>query len=81
MCGSGNGGGTPTLFFLNSFEPQNCCDLVPMLLTTCNSSGYGCPFGCKGKKGCGNVECEMKPRPDGKVEPIVNIFSFANTNL
>jgi hypothetical protein len=25
MCGGGNGGGTPTLFFSNSFGPRNCC--------------------------------------------------------
>ncbi len=68
MCG-----GTPTLFFSNSFGPQNCCGLVPTLLTTCNSGGYGCPLGCKGKKGCGSVECEMRPRLDRKGEPIANI--------
>ncbi len=81
MCGGGNGGGTPTLFFSNSFEPRNCCSLVPMLFTTCNNSGYGCALGGKGKKGCGSVECKMKPISDGNVEPIVNIFLFANTNL
>jgi hypothetical protein len=82
MCGGGNGEGTPTLFFSNSFEPQNCCSSVPILLTTCNGNGYGWPLGCKGKKGCGSVECEKKPRPNGKAKPIiVNIFLFANTNL
>jgi hypothetical protein len=81
MCGGDNGGGTPTLFFSNSFQPQNCYGLVLMLLPTCNGSGYGCPLGCHGKKGCGNVEFETKPRLDGKSEPIVNIYLFANTNL
>jgi len=80
-CEGGNGGGTPTLFFSNSFKPQNCCHLVPTLPTTCNSNGYGCPLGCKGKKGCGNVECETKLKPHGKGEPIVNIYLFANINL
>jgi hypothetical protein len=55
--------------------------LVLMLLPTCNGSGYGCPLGCHGKKGCGNVECETKPILDGKGEPIANIYLFANTNL
>jgi hypothetical protein len=73
MCGGGNGGGTPTLFFSNSFKPRNCCGLVPTLLATCNNSGYGCPFGCKGNKGCGSVECETRPRPDGKGKHIANI--------
>ncbi len=65
-------------------EPQHCFSrthldheivvvLVPTLLTTCNSGGYGCPLGCKGKKGCGIVECEMRPRLDRKGEPIANI--------
>jgi hypothetical protein len=81
MCGGGNGGGTPTLFFSNSFEPQNYCGLVPTLLTTCNGSAYGCPLGCKGKKVCDNVECETRPRLDGKGKPIVNIYLSANTNL
>jgi len=56
---------TQYLFFSNSLGPQNCCGLAPPLLTTCSDSGYGCPFGCKGKKGCGTVECETKPRLDG----------------
>jgi hypothetical protein len=54
MCGRDNGGGTPTLFFSNSFQPRNCYGLV----TTCNNNGYGCQLGCQGKKGCGNVECK-----------------------
>jgi hypothetical protein len=81
MYGGGNGGRTPTLFFSNSFNPRNCCGLVFMLLTTCNNDGYGCPLGCKGKKGCGNVECKTILRLDGKGEPIANIYFFANTNL
>jgi hypothetical protein len=81
MCGGGNGGRTPTLFFLNSFKPQNCCGLVLTLLTTCNGDGYGCPLGCKGKKGCGSVECKMRLGPDGKGEPIVNICLPTFTNM
>jgi hypothetical protein len=54
---------------------------IIMLLTTCNGDGYGCPLGCKGKKGCGSVECKTRLRPDGKGEPIANIYFFANTNL
>jgi len=71
----------PTLFFLNSFRPQNCCGLVLMLLTTCNVGGYGCPLGCKGKKGRGSVECETRLGLNGKHEPIANICLSANTNL
>jgi len=71
----------PTLFFLNSFKPQNCCGLVLMLLTTCNIGSYGCPLGCKGKKGCGSVECETRLGLIGKHEPIANICLSANTNL
>jgi hypothetical protein len=81
MCGGGNGGKTPTLFLSNSFGPRNCCGLVTTLLTTCNSSSYGCPLGCKGKKGCGNVKCETKPRSDGKNKPIVNNCLSTNTNM
>jgi hypothetical protein len=81
MCGGGNGGRTPTLFFSNSFGPWNCCGLVLMFLTTCNSGGYKCPFGCKGKKGCGSVECETRLGPDGKGKPIANICLPANKNM
>jgi hypothetical protein len=62
MCGGANGGGNPIFFFSNSLGPWNCCGLVLALLTTCSDSGYGCPFGCKGKTCCGNVECETRPR-------------------
>jgi hypothetical protein len=48
-------------FFSNSLGPQNCCGLAPALLMVCSDSGYGCPFGYKGKKGCGSVECETRP--------------------
>jgi hypothetical protein len=64
MCGGANGGGNPIFFFSNSLRPRNCCGLALALLTTCSDSGYGCPFGCKGKTGCGSVECETRPRLD-----------------
>jgi hypothetical protein len=60
---------------------KNCCGLVPMLLTTCNGSDYGCPLGCKGKKGCRSVKCKMRPRPNVKGKPIVNIYLFTNIDL
>jgi hypothetical protein len=69
MCEGGNGG---VLFFSNSFRPQNYCGLVLVLLTSCNGSGYGCPF-YKGKKGCGSAEWETRLGPDGNGEPIANI--------
>jgi hypothetical protein len=69
MCEGGNGGGTPTLLFSNSFEPRNCCGLVPALLTTCNINGYRCPLGCKGNKGCGSVKCTTRLRPNVIGEP------------
>jgi hypothetical protein len=78
MCGGGNGGRTLTLFFSNSFEPQNCCGLVSTLLTTCNSSGYGCPLGCKGKKGCGSVKCKTTLGPDGKGD-LLRTFVYLQT--
>jgi hypothetical protein len=77
MCGNDNGGGSPTLFFSNSFRARNCYGLV----TTCNSNGYRCPLGCQGKKGCGSVKCETKLRLNGKGEPIVNIYLSPNTNM
>jgi hypothetical protein len=69
------------LFLSNSFVPRNCYGLVVTFLTTCNNNGYGCPLGCQGKKCYGSVECETKPRPNGKGEPIVNIYLSTNTNL
>jgi hypothetical protein len=58
--------------FSNSLGPQNCCGLAPALLMACSDSGYGCPFGYKGKKGCGNVECETRPRLDVTHPQIVH---------
>jgi CRISPR/Cas system CMR-associated protein Cmr1 (group 7 of RAMP superfamily) len=55
--------------------------LVRMLMAKCSSGGYGCPLGCKGKKGCGSIECKTRPRPDDKGEPIANICLSTNTNL
>ncbi len=51
------------------------------LLTTCNGDGYGCPLGCKGKKGYGSVKCKTRLGPDDKGEPIANICLSTNTNL
>lgn len=70
MCEGGNGG---VLFFFNSFGPQNYCGLVPALLTPCNGSGYGCPFGYKGKKGCGSAKWETRLGPNGNGKHIANI--------
>jgi hypothetical protein len=78
MCGGGNGGRTPTLFFSNSFESQNYYGLVPMLLITCNNGGYGCLLSCKEKKGCGSVECKTRLGLDGKSKFITKICLSAN---
>jgi hypothetical protein len=78
MCGGGNGGRTPTLFFSNSFGPRNCYGLVLRFLTTCNGGGYGCPLGCKGKKGCGNVSVRRNEDWMAKVN-LLQTFAYLQT--